>query len=297
MTGQPTPDSADCTDTQVITRPRGAHRADPKPLFSLGMAAKASALGVLAVLTLAAPVVGTGSDDADAVAANATPVTTSVLDALEAGFAATAEQPPASDALVADPADHGRAEVQRASRVKVREPLPEEKEEAGKAAEAAVAEIAVAAPPAPEVVMPVASGDYRLTSQYGLRNNPMGRGVGQHLGVDFAAPLDTPIHAVADGEVTYVGEGKQGRSSMLITIKHEVDGKVFESWYVHMYPDDLYVSTGQQVQAGDVIAGVGSNGYSTGPHLHFEIHTDAGGSTTEPLSWMESLGAVDVGAL
>ncbi|WP_418605561.1 M23 family metallopeptidase [Georgenia sp. SUBG003] len=139
--------------------------------------------------------------------------------------------------------------------------------------------------------MPVAAGDFRLTSQYGPRWG------GQHLGVDFAAPLDTPIHAVADGEVTYVGEGKDGRSSMMIAIKHKVGGKVFESWYVHMYPDDLYVSAGQKVEAGDVIAGVGNNGNSTGPHLHFEIHPDAGGDTTEPLSWMKGLGAVDVAQL
>jgi murein DD-endopeptidase MepM/ murein hydrolase activator NlpD len=283
------PDSAGPT-TQ---RTRGAHRADPAPRFSR-FAAKACALGVLGALTVAVPVFAASSDDANAVAAKAAPkATTSTLETLDAGFAAAAKEAPSSDALVDDPADDRRAAAERASRVQVREPLPTEAEKAEAAAKAA-AEIAAATPPpppAPEVVMPVAAGDYRLTSKYGPRWG------GMHTGVDFAAPLDTPIHAVADGEVTYVGTGKDGRSSMLITVKHEVDGKVFESWYNHMYPDDLKVSVGQKVEAGDVIAGVGNNGRSTGPHVHFEIHTDGDGTTTEPLGWLESLGAVDVSTL
>ncbi|PFG39879.1 murein DD-endopeptidase MepM/ murein hydrolase activator NlpD [Georgenia soli] len=309
MTERYTPSTADCTDTQVITvsapgteRTRGAHRAETKPLSRRGRILRASALGVLGVLTLATPVVAVSTDDADAVAAKATPVSSDALQALDAGFAAAAKEGTSSDALVADrAADDRRTELERASRVKVREALPEDKP-AGPAAEAKPAPapapapepapepVAVAEPPRPEVVMPVAAGDFRLTSQYGARWGSM------HAGVDFAAPLDTPIHAVADGEVTYVGVGKDGRSSMLISIRHNVGGKVFESWYVHMYPDDLKVTAGQKVKAGDVIAGVGNNGNSTGPHLHFEIHT-APGSTTEPLGWMESLGAVDVGQM
>jgi murein DD-endopeptidase MepM/ murein hydrolase activator NlpD len=285
------PDSASTT----TERTRGAHRADPKSHFRSRVAVKACALSVLGALTVTAAVVTSNVDDANAVAAKAAPkTTTSTLETLDAGFAAAAKEAPTSDALVDDPAAQDRAAADaRASRVQVREPLPTEAEKAEAAAKAA-AEIAAATPPpppAPEVVMPVAAGDYRLTSQYGPRWGAM------HMGVDFAAPLDTPIHAVADGEVTYVGQGKDGRSSMMITIKHEVDGKTFESWYVHMYPDDLYVTAGQKVQAGDVIAGVGNNGNSTGPHLHFEIHTDANGTTTEPLGWMESLDAVDVGKL
>lgn len=310
MTDRTTPSTADCTDTQVITtvtpgseRPRRAHRAETKSrtLSRRARTLRASALGVLGVLTLATPVVAVSTDDADAVASKATPVTTDALQALDAGFADAAKEDPSSDALVADQADHRRAELERASRVKVREALPEDAP-AGPSAEAKPAPkpepkpapepepVAVAEPPRPEVVMPVAAGDFRLTSQYGARWG------GQHLGVDFAAPLDTPIHAVADGEVTYVGAGKEGRSSMIISIRHNVDGKVFESWYVHMFPDDLYVSVGQKVKAGDVIAGVGNNGNSTGPHLHFEIHTGPS-DTTEPLAFMESLGAVDVGQM
>lgn len=283
------PDSADTK----VERTHGAHRAAPKPLLRSRLAAKACALGLLGALTVATPVLASAVDDASAVAPKSTPDTTSALDTLDAGFAAAAKDAPTSDALIDDPADHGRAAVERASRVQVREPLPTEAEKAA-AAKKAAAEIAAATPPpppAPDVVMPVAAGDYRLTSKYGPRWGSM------HTGVDFAAPLDTPIHAVADGEVTYVGVGKDGRSSMLITVKHEVDGKVFESWYNHMYPDDLKVSVGQKVEAGDVIAGVGNNGRSTGPHVHFEIHTDGDGTTTEPLGWLESLGAVDVSTL
>jgi len=283
------PDSAGTT----AERTRGAHRAEKSHVRSR-VAVKACALSVLGALTVTAAVVASNVDGANAVAAKAAPKTaTSTLETLDAGFAAAAKELPTSDALVEDPDDQGRAAAERASRVQVREPLPTEDEKAEAAAKAA-AEIAAATPPpppAPEVVLPVASGDYRLTSQYGPRWG------GMHLGVDFAAPLDTPIHAVADGEVTYVGAGKDGRSSMMITVKHEVDGKTFESWYVHMYSDDLYVTAGQKVKAGDVIAGVGNNGNSTGPHLHFEIHTDGSGTTTEPLGWLDSLDAVDVGTL
>jgi murein DD-endopeptidase MepM/ murein hydrolase activator NlpD len=290
LTGTTTPDSAD-----KVARTRGTHRAAPKPLLRRGFVAQVCALSVLGALTVAVPVFASNSDDANAVAAKAAPqATTGTLETLDAGFAAAAKEGPTSDALVDDPAAQDRAAAgERASRVLVREPLPTEAEKAETAAKAA-AEMAAATPPpppAPDVVMPVAAGDYRLTSKYGPRWG------GMHLGVDFAAPLDTPIHAVADGEVTYVGQGKDGRSSMMITVKHEVDGKTFESWYVHMYPDDLYVSAGQKVKAGDVIAGVGNNGRSTGPHLHFEIHTDDSGTTTEPLGWLESLDAVDVGTL
>ncbi|WP_131104474.1 M23 family metallopeptidase [Ornithinimicrobium sufpigmenti] len=107
-------------------------------------------------------------------------------------------------------------------------------------------------------------------------------------------PRSTPSPT---GVVDYVGPGKDGRSSMIIVIAHEVEGQRVYSWYNHMYADDLYVQEGQEVAGGEVIAGVGSNGRSTGPHLHFEIHTDDELTTTDPLTWLQDQGAVDISAL
>lgn len=122
---------------------------------------------------------------------------------------------------------------------------------------------------------PLTPGSFRITSNFGMRTNPITGGAGLHAGVDLAAPMGTPIHAIADGVVSYAGSGKAGRSSELVIIDHDVDGKEFSSWYVHMYPHGVFVEAGQEVTAGEKIAAVGSNGFSTGPHLHLEIHSAA----------------------
>lgn len=123
---------------------------------------------------------------------------------------------------------------------------------------------------------PLAPGVFRISSNYGMRTHPLtGRG-GLHAGVDLAAPMNTPIHSVANGTVSYAGPGRAGRSSELVIIDHEVDGVKFSSWYVHMYPHGVFVEAGQKVRAGELIAEVGTNGNSTGPHLHLEIHTEPG---------------------
>ncbi|WP_182170918.1 M23 family metallopeptidase [Flaviflexus equikiangi] len=147
------------------------------------------------------------------------------------------------------------------------------------------------------VVMPAKEGTYRLSSGYGVRWNPISGGYHTHLGSDFAGALGTPIYAVADGTVEYVGAGKDGRSNNLVIIKHEVDGTVFWSWYVHMFDDGIHVSEGDVVAAGQHIADIGNNGNSTGPHLHLEIHTDESGTTVNPLTFLADLGAQDVSTL
>ena len=121
---------------------------------------------------------------------------------------------------------------------------------------------------------PVAPGSFRLTSGYGYRTHPIFGNHSMHMGIDYAAPLGTPIHAVTDGTVVYTGAGRLGRSSELVILEHTIEDTTFYSWYVHMYPDGIFVEVGQQVRAGEVIAEVGNNGNSTGPHLHFEIHTE-----------------------
>lgn len=147
------------------------------------------------------------------------------------------------------------------------------------------------------VILPVSEGTYRLSSPYGVRQSPFGDGYNNHAGTDFAAELGTPIYAVADGTVEYVGVGKDGRSSNLIIIRHEVGDTVFWTWYVHMYDDGLHVAEGESVSVGQHIADIGNNGNSTGPHLHFEVHTDDGGTTVEPLGFLEKLGAGDIAGL
>ncbi|WP_345045296.1 M23 family metallopeptidase [Georgenia daeguensis] len=232
-----------------------------------------------------------GSTDAAVASVAAIPVRDSVLTLLDARAATTSLAAGAPASLVADPTARARAEALQASRATVRAALETTAEDGANGTRAAVAE------PQPLFVMPLAAGNYRLTSAYGYRNDPLGRGRSFHTGTDMAAPLGTPIYAVADGIVDYVSVGKDGRSSMLIVLKHEIDGRYVYSWYNHMYPDGLYVQEGQQVRAGEVIAAVGSNGNSTGPHLHLEIHTDDELTTTEPLTWLAEHGAVDIGSL
>ncbi|WP_193312737.1 M23 family metallopeptidase [Georgenia subflava] len=256
---------------------------------------RAAVLTVLGLTTIAAPVVGLdGADHSahahEAAAAPAVQIQASVLEVLDSRVGAAQVTGSKPESLLANPAAQARAESMYASRAAARGALD------GANVEGAHGTIA-AAVPEKKIVMPLAQGSFRKTSSYGGRADPFTGGSSSHTGVDLAAPLDTPIHAVADGIVDYVGPGKAGRSSMIIVVKHEIDGEVFYSWYNHMYASGLYVEVGQQVQVGDVIAGVGNNGRSTGPHLHFEIHTDDDLTTTDPLAWLQTQGAVDVGEL
>lgn len=152
-----------------------------------------------------------------------------------------------------------------------------------------------------KIVFPLAR--YTLTSRFGIRSDPMTGVSSFHAGDDFAAPLGTPIHAIADGVVTHAGAGIEGRSNNLIIIEHTINGKTYESWYVHMYDNGVLVKEGQEVKAGDVIGLVGSNGKSTGPHLHLEIHDMTNASAPQdgtkavlkdvPYAFLKKLGAVN----
>src|SRR5690606_2620050 len=146
---------------------------------------------------------------------------------------------------------------------------------------------------APEsVVVPIRAGAFSRSSDYGDRVHPITGAWGKHEGLDYAAPLGTPIHAVADGVVVHAGNGIDGRSNMLVILEHTVGGQTFFSWYVHMYDHGVFVEEGQVVEAGDVIGEVGNNGNSTGPHLHLEIHLDTEGTTTDPEEFLAARGAV-----
>ncbi|MFC5280861.1 M23 family metallopeptidase [Arcanobacterium canis] len=149
------------------------------------------------------------------------------------------------------------------------------------------------------VIYPLAVGQYRLTSNYGGRFDPFTGESSFHLGQDFGAPTGTPVYAIADGVVIHAGAGIQGRSSNLIIVQHEIGGKKFTSWYVHMWDDGVLVKVGDKVKIGQQIAKVGSNGYSTGPHLHLEIHPGEGveTETTNPLTFLKEHQARDIASL
>ncbi|MDO4641857.1 MAG: LysM peptidoglycan-binding domain-containing M23 family metallopeptidase [Neisseria sp.] len=102
----------------------------------------------------------------------------------------------------------------------------------------------------------------RISSPYGLRVHPVLHTVRMHTGIDYAAPEGTPIHAPADGIVTWKGwKGGYGNTIML------THANGVETLYGHM---SAYAPIGNTVKAGDVIGYVGTTGRSTGPHLHYE---------------------------
>ncbi len=115
---------------------------------------------------------------------------------------------------------------------------------------------------------------YRLTATYG----EYGLWATYHTGLDFAAPTGTPLKAMANGVVTFVGyDGAYGNKTV-ITLE---DGT--ELWYCHQTSQD--VSEGDNVTGGQVIGSVGSTGNTTGPHLHLEVRP-GGGDPVDPFAAM-----------
>ncbi|ASI34520.1 MULTISPECIES: M23 family metallopeptidase [unclassified Exiguobacterium] len=93
-------------------------------------------------------------------------------------------------------------------------------------------------------------------------------GYGFHNGIDFGAPVGTPIVAAATG--TVITASSSGPYGNHIMIAHQLNGKTYTTVYAHM--SSLNARAGQRVSQGQQIGALGSTGNSTGPHLHFEIH-------------------------
>lgn len=104
----------------------------------------------------------------------------------------------------------------------------------------------------------------RQTSGFGTRRDPLRRRYASHKGLDFAAPMGTPIYTAADGVVTF--SGRQRGYGIVVKIRHAFG---FETVYAHL--SRSRVSVGDRVERGDRIADMGSTGRSTGSHLHYEI--------------------------
>jgi murein DD-endopeptidase MepM/ murein hydrolase activator NlpD len=122
----------------------------------------------------------------------------------------------------------------------------------------------ISAPP-PSASTPAGSGYLwptsvrKITQYYGWR----------HTGVDIGGPIGTPIYASRVGKVTKSQCGWNGGYGCYIILNH---GGGIETLYAHN--SQLYVSVGAQVSQGQIIAGMGSTGRSTGPHLHYEVRVN-----------------------
>ncbi|MBL7849369.1 MAG: M23 family metallopeptidase [Cyclobacteriaceae bacterium] len=116
-----------------------------------------------------------------------------------------------------------------------------------------------------------------LASGYGIRIHPIYKVRKMHHGIDFAAPIGTPIYAAADGtvenvEISFTGYGKK------VEIDH---GFGYRTRYAHMHM--FVVRNGQRVKRGDLIGYVGDTGLSTAPHLHYEVFIN--GAQVNPIHY------------
>jgi murein DD-endopeptidase MepM/ murein hydrolase activator NlpD len=107
----------------------------------------------------------------------------------------------------------------------------------------------------------------RISSQFSPRRfHPILKRYRPHLGIDYAAPLGTPVRSVGDGVVTWVGS--KGGNGKMVAIQHN---RVYATYYLHLsrFANDIQVD--DRVTQGQIIGYVGSTGLSTGPHLDFRM--------------------------
>jgi len=115
----------------------------------------------------------------------------------------------------------------------------------------------------------------RRTSGFGMREHPIFHTQRAHMGVDYAAPTGTPVISVADGVV--VESGFSGGFGNMVVVQHNARQSTV---YAHL--SKIGVRKGQAVKQGDNLGAVGSTGWATGPHLHFEFRIN--GHHVDPLT-------------
>ena len=126
-------------------------------------------------------------------------------------------------------------------------------------------------------IQPVAKKDFkRISSGYSYRIHPIYKINKFHYGMDFVAPVGTPVYATADGIVEMAG--KNLGYGNYVKINHGYD---YETAYGHL--NSIGVRKGQKVVRGQIIGTVGNTGISTGDHLHYEVIYR--GKTVNPINY------------
>jgi murein DD-endopeptidase MepM/ murein hydrolase activator NlpD len=119
---------------------------------------------------------------------------------------------------------------------------------------------------------PVQGGDFVLISPFGRRRSPYTKEFELHTGLDLAAPVGKPVLSPADGVVVFAGVFPMGRSlhwwrfGNLVIVRN---GDGFVTLFGHC--NEIKVRAGQKVKQGDLLATVGNTGWSTSPHVHYEV--------------------------
>lgn len=118
----------------------------------------------------------------------------------------------------------------------------------------------------------------RISSNFGLRQSPFGRGYEFHNGIDFPGPIGTPIHATAPGYVEKAD--RSGGYGYHVIVNH---GYGYRTLYAHL--SKMNVVQGDRVERNQVIGLLGNTGRSSGPHLHYSIYRNDG--TVDPKNYLD----------
>jgi murein DD-endopeptidase MepM/ murein hydrolase activator NlpD len=140
------------------------------------------------------------------------------------------------------------------------------------------------AAPALPAALPLEGTRWVLTSLFGTRRSPFTRDLEFHTGIDLAAPLGTSVLAAGAGTVAFAGPVPVAKASSwwrlgnVVVVRHD---DRFLSIYGHV--DRILVAPGTKLRRGQAIATVGNSGWSSAPHLHFEVWKRDGGAGFSPL--------------
>ena len=132
--------------------------------------------------------------------------------------------------------------------------------------------------PAIPAIQPIENRDLTLiASGFGYRIHPIYKILKMHQGIDFSAPVGTPVYATGDGVVQQVIRSERGLGNQIV-IEH---GFGYTTLYACM--DEMQVRSGQEVKRGDQIGTVGDSGLSVAPHLHYEVRLN--GEPMNPINY------------